>query len=77
MKKQHLFIGGKPTESADYITLQAPYSGETLAEVSSASAEEVEAAIAAAVQARKEMRRMPAHQRADILYKLSVLLEER
>lgn len=46
MKKQHLFIGGKPTESVDYKTLQAPYSGETLAEVSSASAEEAEVAIA-------------------------------
>ncbi|MEC0127715.1 aldehyde dehydrogenase family protein [Paenibacillus pabuli] len=77
MKKQHLFIGGKPTESVDYITLQAPYSKETLAEVSSASAEEVQSAIAAAVQAGKEMRRMPAYQRADILYKLSALLEER
>ncbi|WP_340400369.1 aldehyde dehydrogenase family protein [Paenibacillus sp. FSL H8-0079] len=77
MKKQHLFIGGKPTESVDYKALQAPYSGETLAEVSSASAEEAEAAVAAAVQAGKEMRQMPAHQRADILYKLSSMLEER
>lgn len=77
MKKQHLFIGGKLTESVDYKTLQAPYSGETLAEVSSASAEEAEAAIAAAVQAGKAMRQMPAHQRADILYKLSSMLEER
>ncbi|WP_339181688.1 aldehyde dehydrogenase family protein [Paenibacillus sp. FSL R5-0701] len=77
MKKQHLFIGGKPTKSVDYKTLQAPYSGETLAEVSSASAEEAEAAVAAAVQAGKAMRQMPAHQRADILYKLSSMLEER
>ncbi|QOS76757.1 aldehyde dehydrogenase family protein [Paenibacillus sp. JNUCC31] len=77
MKKQHLFIWGKPTESVDYKALQAPYSGETLAEVSTASPEEVEAAIAAAIQAGQEMRRMPAHQRADILYKLSAMLEER
>lgn len=77
MKKQHLFIGGKHTESVKYTTLQAPYSGETLAEVASASAEETEAAIAAAVKARKAMRQMPAHQRADLLYKLSAMLEER
>ncbi|TDL60165.1 aldehyde dehydrogenase family protein [Paenibacillus amylolyticus] len=77
MKKQHLFIGGKLTESVDYKELQAPYSGETLAEVSSASAEEAEAAVVAAVQAGKAMRQMPAHQRADILYKLSSMLEER
>jgi len=77
MKKQHLLIGGKHTESVQYTTLQAPYSGESLAEVASASAEETEAAIAAAVQARKAMRQMPAHQRADLLYKLSAMLEER
>ncbi|MCM3175750.1 aldehyde dehydrogenase family protein [Paenibacillus sp. MER 99-2] len=77
MKKQHLFIGGKPTESIQYKELQAPYSGETLAEVATASAEETEAAIAAATQAGDTMRRMPAHQRADILYKLSELLQER
>ena len=45
--------------------------------MASASAEETEAAIAAAVQARKAMRQMPAHQRADLLYKLSAMLEER
>lgn len=28
MKKQHLFIGGKLTESVDYKELQAPYSGK-------------------------------------------------
>ncbi|MBR2564158.1 MAG: aldehyde dehydrogenase family protein [Paenibacillus sp.] len=77
MKKQHLFIGGKYTESVQYTTLQAPYSGETLAEVASASAEETERAIIAAVKARKAMRQMPAHQRADLLYKLSAMLEER
>lgn len=77
MKKQHLFIGGKHTESVRYTTLQAPYSGETLAEVASASAEETEAAVGAAVQARQAMRQMPAHQRADLLYKLSAMLEER
>ena len=77
MKKQHLFIGGKYTESVHYTTLRAPYSGETLAEVASASAEETKAAIAAAVKARKAMRQMPAHQRADLLYKLSAMLEER
>ncbi|MGQ8875205.1 aldehyde dehydrogenase family protein [Paenibacillus sp. TSA_86.1] len=77
MKKQHLFIGGKYTESVKYTTLQAPYSGESLAEVASASAEETEVAIAAAVKASKSMRQMPAHQRADLLYKLSAMLEER
>lgn len=77
MKKQHLYIGGQSVEAATYEPLHAPYSGELLAEVASATAEEAEKAIAAAAQASAGMRRMPAHQRSAILYQLSVLLAQR
>ncbi|MEN1990074.1 aldehyde dehydrogenase family protein [Paenibacillus hubeiensis] len=77
MKKQHLYIGGQSVEAATYEPLHAPYSGEQLAEVASATAEEAEKAIAAAAQASAGMRRMPAHQRSAILYQLSVLLAQR
>ncbi|MFB9325804.1 aldehyde dehydrogenase family protein [Paenibacillus aurantiacus] len=76
MKKQ-LLIGGAQVETADYITLYAPYSGEAIARIANAGLAEAELAIAAAVAARPAMRRMPAHQRAGILYRAAQLLGER
>lgn len=57
-------------EANSYITLKSPYSEEVLAEIPSASAEEVNFAIEAAYNAREVMAKMPAHQRAAILEKL-------
>lgn len=72
--KKHLFINGEWKEAETYVTLYSPYSGEAIAEVPSATEREVNQAIAAAEQAKETMRRMPAHQRAAILEKLSSLL---
>ncbi len=75
--QQHLFIKGKWQAAQAYTTLKSPYSGEFIAEVAEATAEDVNAAIQAASDARAEMRAMPAHQRSAILEKLADLLEER
>ncbi|MEC0236823.1 aldehyde dehydrogenase family protein [Paenibacillus kribbensis] len=75
--RQHLFIGGEWKAAQAYTTLKSPYSGEAIAEVAEATAEDAHAAIQAASDARAGMRAMPAHQRSAILEKLADLLEER
>lgn len=76
MKKQ-LYINGGWKEAKQYNRLQSPYSGETIAEIAYASAEDVEEAIEAARLASKYMARMPAHQRSAILTKVADMLHER
>ncbi|OGF52890.1 MAG: aldehyde dehydrogenase [Candidatus Fraserbacteria bacterium RBG_16_55_9] len=53
----------------------SPYVGSVIAEVSEAGAEETEQAIAAAESAYLETKRLPAHQRAEILYKTAEKIE--
>lgn len=75
MKKQ-LFINGQWKDAQYYTPLYSPYSGDLLAEIPAAVEEEVDGAINAADEAAKTMANMPAHQRADILYRLSSLYEK-
>jgi acyl-CoA reductase-like NAD-dependent aldehyde dehydrogenase len=75
--KKHLFIDGKSVEAESYVTLYSPYSKEPIAEIAAATVKEVDLAIEAAVRAKEVMRKLAAHQRAGILEKLSVLLNER
>ncbi|MCQ6559421.1 aldehyde dehydrogenase family protein [Paenibacillus mendelii] len=77
MLKKHLYINGKWQETPSYVTLNSPYTNDPIAEVAVAEPADVEAAIAAAVNARPVMRAMPAHQRASVLEKLCRLMEER
>ncbi|MCU6600779.1 aldehyde dehydrogenase family protein [Peribacillus frigoritolerans] len=75
--KKKLYINGKWQEAEKFTTLKSPYSGEVLAEIPSASLEDVELAIESAYQARKTMAALPSHKRAAILEKLASLLESR
>lgn len=75
--KKKLFINGEWMESQNYTTLRSPYSQEVIAEIPMATQEETDMAIESAYRARGVMAKMPAHQRAAILEKLSRLLEER
>ncbi|MFZ7946679.1 aldehyde dehydrogenase family protein [Neobacillus sp. 19] len=77
MMKKKLFINGKWLEAKNYAPLRSPYSGEVIAEIPSATIEEVEMALAAAYEARKVMAAMPSHQRAKILENIANLLEKR
>ncbi len=75
--KKKLFINGKWIEGSEYKPLYAPFSGEQIADIPQASAEEVDQAILAADAAAQTMRAMPSHQRSTILRNLADLLEER
>ncbi|TXK86298.1 aldehyde dehydrogenase family protein, partial [Parageobacillus sp. SY1] len=75
--KKKLYINGEWVEAKSYTTLTSPYSGAALAEIPVATEEEVEQAIAAAYEARKEMASMPAYKRAEILEKVVAQLQER
>jgi len=77
MKRQRLLIGGEWVEASEYTVLKSPYSGESIAEIPSATEAETDRAIAAAHAARGEMAAMPAHRRAAILEKAAMLLTER
>lgn len=74
--KQHLWIDGNKIETNSYYELKSPYSGEELAEVSLAEAEQVQAAIFAAERAFLQWKETPAHYRAEILEKVVSLLKE-
>jgi acyl-CoA reductase-like NAD-dependent aldehyde dehydrogenase len=75
--KKSLYIGGQWLEAKEYTSLRSPYSGETIAEIPMATAEDVEQAIQAAEQAKSVMAEMPAFERANILEALARKLEER
>ena len=75
--KKHLFINGKWKEAAIYTDLFSPYTGELIAQVAQADEEDAEDAIQAAEAASRIMKKMPAHERAAILEKTAVLMEER
>ncbi|MFZ4452695.1 aldehyde dehydrogenase family protein [Salibacterium aidingense] len=72
---QSLFINGEWKEPKQYTPLYAPFDQTELTNIPSAGEEEVEAAIAAAVQAKSVMKQMPAHERSTILSNLAELLE--
>lgn len=76
MKKQ-LFINGEWVETESYKDLLSPYSNEKIAEIASATEEDVDKAIAAAYQTNETMAEMPAHQRASILERVANLIEGR
>lgn len=77
INKKQLLINGEWLETERCSPLRSPYSGEVIAEVPMATAEDVEQAIAAAEQAKKVMAKMPAFERANILETLAQKLEER
>ncbi|WHY79404.1 aldehyde dehydrogenase family protein [Neobacillus sp. WH10] len=75
--KKALFINGTWVEAQQYAPLASPYSEEVIGEIPSATPEEVNQAIEAALNAREVMAKMPAHQRSAILERLVDLLEKR
>ncbi|MEY2413156.1 MAG: malonate-semialdehyde dehydrogenase (acetylating) / methylmalonate-semialdehyde dehydrogenase [Acidobacteriaceae bacterium] len=72
------FIGGRWTESnsADWVDVVNPATGETVAQTPLSGADEVTAAIEAAAAAYPEWRRTPPEDRIQPLFKLKQLLED-
>ncbi|QQE73051.1 aldehyde dehydrogenase family protein [Brevibacillus composti] len=75
--KKACYIGGQWVEATAYAPLYSPYSGEQIAEIAQADSELVEKAIASAQEAAGVMRRMPAYQRAAILEKIALIIDQR
>ncbi|MCM3638931.1 aldehyde dehydrogenase family protein [Sporosarcina luteola] len=77
VRKKHLLINGEWVEAGEYSSIRSPYSGDIIAEIPMATAAETELAIEAAMNARQEMAKMPAHKRAEILENLVRSLQDR
>ncbi|HVM72552.1 MAG TPA: aldehyde dehydrogenase family protein [Anaerolineales bacterium] len=72
-----LFIDGQWVSAGPLLEVRNKYSGETIAGLSTARRENVEAAIAAAQRAAPVMAEMPAYKRSEILARTAALLRER
>ncbi|MEM4381724.1 MAG: aldehyde dehydrogenase family protein [Candidatus Caldarchaeum sp.] len=68
---EKLLIGEEWRTTSKKLPVLNPYDGSVIAEVAEASEADVSAAITAAAEAFAEMKRLPAHKRAEILYKTS------
>jgi acyl-CoA reductase-like NAD-dependent aldehyde dehydrogenase len=73
--ERKLFVGGEWTETGDWVEVRSPYSGEPVARVAKAGAEEARRAVDAAEQAMQEP--LPAHKRAEILVRVAGALGRR
>src|SRR5436309_5820972 len=73
--ERKLLIAGEWLETGDWIEVKSPYSGESVAGVGKAGADEVRHAIDAAEAAMREP--LPAHKRAEILVRVAGYLGRR
>ncbi len=74
---QRLLIGGEWVAAESAITVTNPYTEEPIARVAACSDSEVDTAVGAAEAGAREMARLPAHARHDILDRAARLLSER
>src|ERR687892_1175710 len=70
-----LLVGGEWIETGDWLEVRSPYSGEVVARVAKAGADEARRAIDAAERAMEEP--LPAHKRAEILSRVAGYLGRR
>jgi acyl-CoA reductase-like NAD-dependent aldehyde dehydrogenase len=70
-------VGGRTVLSGDAVEVRSPYDDRVVAVVHRAGPAEVEEAIARAVQAFEETRRLPSWRRAEILERISATIGER
>ncbi|GAC1324189.1 MAG: aldehyde dehydrogenase [Mycobacteriales bacterium] len=71
-----LFIGGRwVAGSGEVIESVNPYTGQVWAEVASASAADVDAAVTAAAAALEDWRRMSGYERARLMFRLAEVME--
>jgi len=73
--ERRVFVGGEWIETGDWIEVRSPYSGDTVARVAKAGAEETKRAIDAAERAMRDP--LPAHRRAEILVRVAGALGRR
>jgi aldehyde dehydrogenase (NAD+) len=75
--RYELFVGGTWLEAKEHFTTISPRDEAPLAEVAQASAEEVNAAVAAAREAFKPWAKLPGSERAKYLFRIARILAER
>ena len=73
--ERRLYVAGDWIETGEWIDVRSPFSGETVARVAKAGADETRRAIDAAEQAMREP--LPAHKRAEILVRVAGALGRR
>jgi acyl-CoA reductase-like NAD-dependent aldehyde dehydrogenase len=71
-----MFVGGRWQTSPDWLDVVAPYTGDVIDRVPSATLEQVEEALATAERGAAVMRALPGAARADILRRAADLLDE-
>lgn len=76
MKRTRMRIGGE-RRGERFDAIRSPYDGETVGEVATASAEDMDDAIHAASHAFERMKRMPTHERVAILERTAAAIEAR
>ena len=74
-QERKLLLDGEWIETGEWREVRSPYSGETVARVPEAGAEHARRAVDAAAKAMENP--LPAHQRAEILDRVAILLRER
>ena len=72
-----LYVGGEWLDAAEHFTTLAPRDESPLAEVSQASPEDVENAVAAAREAAATWTRLPGSERSKYLFRIARILAER
>jgi acyl-CoA reductase-like NAD-dependent aldehyde dehydrogenase len=71
-----MYVAGEWTSAASEDEIRNPWSGETVDTVPRATAAQADAALAAAVEGARAMRRLPAHERVAILERAADLMED-
>src|SRR6056297_1580949 len=70
------YIGGGWRKAGESFKTRNPATGETLAEIAQGTADDVDAAVAAARKAQKGWAALPGHKRARVLYALARILQK-
>ena len=77
MQKFNLLIAGQGSKNKSFEQVVTPYSGEVIAEVETATVQDVERAVEQAELAAVTWRRTPAHKRYEIMMAAAALADER
>jgi acyl-CoA reductase-like NAD-dependent aldehyde dehydrogenase len=77
MSDLNMHVGGEWTGNGATLEVRSPYSGEVIATVPRAAAADADRAIAGAVEGARQMRALPAHERAAILERAAAIADAR
>lgn len=77
MKQTKLWINGQWESTTDTYELTSPYTGDVIATVAKATPADVERAIDGAQEAFTTFKKMPAYERAEILYRVVEIMRQR